>query len=1288
MWQNKLKELQEENRLLKKEVALLKGRSSPEENTLLATQTDWSQFKNLCDHLQLPLTIFSDFEGSGIEYCNIAWLKITGYSLHEIHLINPVFLVHPDHKKIVTDKIKQRLDGDHQDYSYQIQIRTKHVGFKWVNLTTSVVKFNGQLRTMVLTKDISYEKEYTDSIVKAKETFKSLFNESQIIKLIIDDHTNRIIDVNNAAIDFFEFSKEEFLEKSVYDIWECSSEDIIDLKQISTAGNIVKHKKFIRKNKEAFDAELTVSSMKLGDKAVYLFSLTDITQRKVIEKELIESEAKYKAIVDNNYDCIYIYKDDKILFANERMYSLTGYSQAEFATLDFWNLIHPDDKGKIKKYASDRIRGIPTANHYQGRVICKGGVVKECEFNVAVIKYVADYVILGVVKDISDRVNAAKELKEKERFLSTLISNLNGAVYRCKDDQFWTMLYLSDAIYKLSGYAKEDFLGNSKQRFADIIHPDDKEAIAIAIKDKYSFSVEYRIICKDKTVKWVWEQGVRIVNEENEIYLEGIITDISNFKDVQHILLSSEQKFKNLFNSIKSIVAIVGEDGKMLEFNPATLVLLKKDEKTLKELSVSELGLINEEYSLEQIVGEVSNAREVLMETKVELANNTIIELAVQMSSVDYGDKKCILLVARDVTERNKFHKAMRESAALYRTIFGNTGTAICITNSLGEILLVNTKFKELGCLNGNYQKGERKIYDFIPNLGFREGKEKEKLELLEVNHGEFVFVDMAGSHKTVVSTVKNIEITGNFVISLLDISKQKSVESDLKKLNEELEIRVQERTQQLSIANNYKSEFLANMSHEIRTPLNVILGFSHLLSNKIDDSLCNSYLQSILVSGKNLLSLINDTLDLSKIEAGKFEICKEPVSISMIVNDLENMFQLRADAKGLDLSISIHNLLKEDNIFIYVDGNRLKQILVNLIGNAIKFTSQGFVKLLVMIKPAEKENCAEVIFQVEDSGIGIAQDFLAQVFEPFSQEERFADNSKSGTGLGLSISKKLIELMDGHLSVISKEGEGSTFTVKLGDVAIERSEEVAQAIEINNNPRDRYVFKDATVLIVDDIQLNRDYLSNVLIDLNLSVLEACDGVEALEILSKETVDLVITDIKMPRKDGISLLQDVRNLDRLNHIPVIAVTAIVNRKKSEENEAEFSSYIFKPYSISDMIEQLIKFLPYSEKETINIRSSESSELNFKVLKPAILDQMCEKIIPTYHIIKERQGQSEVKQFGYDLIQIGEVNKESLLINYGKEVVVSMEQFDIAKLLEGFKWFGSLLEYNKIAVSSN
>lgn len=1276
--EDRIKKLQDEVFLLKNENELLKLTKTLK----VEKSNDYFHFKTMFDHLQIPILILKDFMGSRIEYSNQAWSDCSGYSVESLPYLKPHAIVHPDYKHLILENGKKRVSGDYKDYSYEIKIMTKSLGVKSMIFTTNVIVYKGKLRTMVVAKDLSIERPETRELVKAKQTCETIFNASLIKNIIIDVNSQKIINANQAAVDFLQYSKKELLEKRIDDVIVQLPAHVSNFRSLYKKEGVVEDIKFEIKNKEIRDVEASISYIKIDGEDVCICFLRDVTQRKAIEKALVESETKYKAIVDSNYDGIYIYRNNKVLFANKRIFSMSGYSPKEFAAFDFWDIIHPEDRERIRKFAKDRASGVSTLDNYQGRVVCKGGDIKECEFSVTVIKYLGDYAVLGVVRDISYRVRSEKVLRENERFLTTLLSNLNGVVYRCTADGNYTMHYLSDAIYSLSGYPKEDILLSSKIRFTDMIHPDDKAYVNSRVWEDDSFSLEYRIICKDESVKWIWEQGVKIIDEQKAVCIEGIISDITSFKNAQSKLKFSERKFRNLFNNIQSIVAIVDETGRLIDFNPITAVLLKRNAEELKNSSIAELGLVNDEYLLKSIIKDNSDSSKVIFGSRVELLDESIVDFDVQLSSIDHGGKLHILLVAQDVTERVRLDKAMKESAALYKAIFGNTGTATCITSSTGDILLVNKKFEELCECNGPELLGEKNIVDFVPSLKFDQEKDGSKIQLLEINLGEFVFRDIVGGEKTVVSMVQNIEESNDFVISLLDVSKRKQAEFELKKLNEELEERVQKRTKQLSIANNSKSEFLANISHEIRTPLNAILGFSELLSKKLENVDYKRYLHSIQVSGNNLLSLINDTLDLSKIEAGKLDIKTEPIRISSILKEIETIFKFKSESKGVDFSISIKNNIGESNLFFVLDGNRLRQVLVNLVNNGIKFTSKGYVKLLLEINKTVIKDCAELVLCVEDSGIGISKGFLDRIFDPFTQEDASFDSNQSGTGLGLSISKKLIELMNGELLVESKVGDGSRFKIILKEVAIDSRKIVSSNDEVLADNVESVKFVESTVLIVDDVLLNREYLIDLLKDFNLNVLDAKSGDEAIALLTKNKVDVIITDLKMPGKDGFLLLNDIRKLHSFTNTPIIAATAMSNDSVLVKiQEAGFDSYILKPYSISAVIVQLIKFLPYIKKE--RKEKVEKREYQIPKLKLLVVKQIEDDVIPLYNLIKERQAQAEVMLFGNSLIDIGEKFQEKVLIDFGKDVLVCMQGFDISRLMERLDWFGGLLDVNDI-----
>ncbi len=336
-----------------------------------------------------------------------------------------------------------------------------------------------------------------------------------------------------------------------------------------------------------------------------------------------------------------------------------------------------------------------------------------------------------------------------------------------------------------------------------------------------------------------------------------------------------------------------------------------------------------------------------------------------------------------------------------------------------------------------------------------------------------------------------------------------------LKRAKEELEIRVKERTAELleankalqtakeaaEVANRTKSEFLANMSHEIRTPMNAILGFSELLLNKIADTQHKDYLKSIYASGEILLGLINDILDLSKIEAGRLEIQPSPVNIKDLLYEIKHIFIKKSQEKGIEFNLSLGENIPERFI---LDELQIRQVLINLIENAIKFTPEGFVNVFVSANNNNIEtNRTNLILEVEDSGIGIPDYQHEQIFESFRQQDGQKTRKYGGTGLGLAITKRLVEMMNGRISVRSEVGKGAKFRVYIIGVEIVNVLNIAR--DSSKSKSDEFVeFEPATILLVDDVHSNRELIKGYLENTVFSIIESEDGEKALHLLGKK----------------------------------------------------------------------------------------------------------------------------------------------------------------------------------------
>jgi|GEM_PF-1381065 signal transduction histidine kinase/DNA-binding response OmpR family regulator len=401
-------------------------------------------------------------------------------------------------------------------------------------------------------------------------------------------------------------------------------------------------------------------------------------------------------------------------------------------------------------------------------------------------------------------------------------------------------------------------------------------------------------------------------------------------------------------------------------------------------------------------------------------------------------------------------------------------------------------------------------------------------------------------------------------IVSFWIWSLRRRVQARTKELQKELTER-----KAAEKANKAKSEFLANMSHELRTPLNAILGFTQILSQKKSMSEKNSeYIDIIERSGRHLLNMINDVLDLSKVEAGRLEVDLENFSLHFLLEDVENMFAIQADNKNLEFNVSYDSKMPD---YISSDENKVRQIYINLISNAIKYTNEGYVQVNVKEQKrvdTEQGEKSWIEVSVKDSGTGISKDNLEGIFDPFMQVPH---SFKTGTGLGLSITKRLIELLGGSIKVESTLGEGSTFTFEIPvNVASEKEQkeiEIAHMITgIKNDPPPR-------ILIVDDVFENRKLLASLLGDTGFLTDEVDNGMKAIDICESNIYDLILMDIVMPEMGGLQALKRIRKGQDKGYVPIIAVTASVfESEKDDLLKQGFDDYIRKPFDNTKLLQ--------------------------------------------------------------------------------------------------------------------
>ena len=395
------------------------------------------------------------------------------------------------------------------------------------------------------------------------------------------------------------------------------------------------------------------------------------------------------------------------------------------------------------------------------------------------------------------------------------------------------------------------------------------------------------------------------------------------------------------------------------------------------------------------------------------------------------------------------------------------------------------------------------------------------------------------------------------------------------------------EMKEQAEKANHAKSDFLANMSHEIRTPMNAIIGMSELMIEESKDSALHEYACDVKTAGLNLLSIINDILDLSKVEAGKMELVEADYYVQKLVRDTVNLVKVVAEKKGLQMKVSVAQNLPCQ---LYGDEGRIRQVLINLINNAIKFTQKGYVALSVSGRYIDEEHI-QLQLRVKDTGIGMKKEDLPVVFEAFQQVDMKRNRKIEGTGLGLSITKQLVQLMQGEIQVESEYERGTCFTVTITQRVVNKMTigEMPEDFEEQKEEIKMFEAKEFRVLVVDDNRMNRKVAMQMLKYYKCQVDEAASGKEAIELVRQNVYDLIFMDHMMPEMDGIETTQILRSqyTKQIMETVIISLTAnVLEGAKTEYLQNGFHDFLPKPFERAQMHEILERWVPEEKRVSL------------------------------------------------------------------------------------------------------
>ncbi|HPG98036.1 MAG TPA: PAS domain S-box protein [Thermotogota bacterium] len=998
--------------------------------------------------------------------------------------------------------------------------------------------------------------------------------------LLVTDLNGRVKYANSKAcqrMGFFEGANESLLQERLISTLLPDDYFFGSLEEFArTKGWERKIRKVHRDGTIRWESITVVPVFDAQDEFAYAVVLIeDISDQKGMADALAVSEKRFREVAEHSHTVVWE-TDTEGLFTYvspvcERVW---GYRPEEMVhKMHFYDLFPPDEREEAKNEGLSLMREEKALTNFENRSMHKDGRLIWLSSN-AVPVYDSEGLYIGY-RGTENEITERKTLEEEtHRFRATTDQANYGTAIAQMDG---TLNYVNHALVKMLGTDEHALLG--KNLFASHIKERSERIAALEekIRIQGGFSSEEVQFVRTDGTSFPALMSVKVVVDARRrpLFQSLTLMDISKLKEYEKLLtLLSHAVEQN-----PAYVIITDTSGHIEYVNPA---FTEKIGYALEDVKGSRAYILRPEHHSPTQYRELWETLESGGTWRGEFRNKrkngeVFWEYSTISPVVDQkGEATHYVVVNTDITEQKVALNAYKESETILQAFTRTSREAIFMIDSEDTVCFWNPSAYEIFGYREEEVLGE-KLDSFIRPYVSSVSETPSFLALLKDNQkapgAALLDLEVYTKSGALVSVEFSQSITflgenRYRVVVGRDVRERKQAEAD----------RIAREAAEAS--NRAKSAFLSNMSHEIRTPLNAILGFAQILNR--DASLSSKqidHVQTILRSGEHLLKLINNVLELSKIEAGKLTLSAAPFDLHNCILDLERVFRFKAEEKGLQLLVERAPDLPH---YILSDEGKFRQILINLLGNAVKFTQTGGIALRARTVPDPTRTVAKpesllLQVEVEDSGIGISENALSRIFEAFNTS--LENSSASGTGLGLAISKRLIELMGGTLSVKSKVGTGSQFRFEIPITPAEGSfyKSATPTAEIKAlHPSS----KPVRVLIVDDLTDNRTLLRALLEPIGFETEDAVDGKEAIELFKRWSPHAILMDLRMPVMDGYEATRLIKGTEKGSKTAVIAVTASAF---DEDEKAVLATgadgYIRKPFRPDELLSELGRLLP-------------------------------------------------------------------------------------------------------------
>ena len=1066
---------------------------------------------------------------------------------------------------------------------------------------------------LIIQRDVSQKKRVEEKLRKSEKTYKNLIESiNDVIYEIAADGTIKYISPSIEKI--IGYTAEELIGTNVFRIvyqedragllkrLEDNNEQrlrFFDLRFVSKDGNL----SWAR----SLPSIVTENGVVVGRKGI----LSDITQQKLADLELSESEKKYRSIFENIQDVYYeVALDGTILEISPSIEQFSNglYKREEAIGLSMFDLYtNQEDREQLH----NQLRKYGRVTDFEIALLNRDDSIIYCLYSA---KLVTDpqgnpVKVIGSIHNIAERKKAEIALKESEASLNYAqeVAKMGSWEHNLVTNK----MTCSRNYCKVMGLCAWEGDDHLYDRFIQTVVPEDIQLVEYLQQTNYTENkteqVDIRIFMPDGTIRWIQNNVNPVFKEGKLVALKGVNIDVTEQRLNEEKIRHQNERLKAILEAIPDLIFVATKDGSYTEYYSSETDRLTVPDDQIIGKNIR--NLFDEETATLHLkkIDECIEKQAIVTYEFSGVAKDKEIFFEVRLAP--FGNDR-VLTVARDITDRKKNEEILRDSEEKYRYMFFNNPQPMWIYDleTLAFLEVNEAAIKHYGYTRAEFLSMTLKDIrpeEDIDNLLADIKDTKRSLDTaVEWRHlkknGELIHVEIV-SHFVTFNGRNARHILVN------DVTVRKQIEQEIRDLNANLEIRIKERTVQLEQTNNNlleeievrkqieeeikkarteaeqaniaKSEFLSRMSHELRTPLNSILGFAQLLQMGELPPSKKKGVKHIIQSGKHLLDLINEVLDISRIEAGHLTLSLEPILLYRVITEITNLIKPLCHDKQITLEQFYYS---DKQIFVNSDYQRLKQILLNLLNNAIKYNKQtGSISIKVEKKQSNSNGSVPVRISITDTGFGISANDIPKLFTPF---ERIGAEKlgTEGTGLGLAVVKKLLDAMGGSIGVESELGNGSTFWFELPYIENQHETINGQGSLVNSESGDCAI--TGKILYIEDNVSNVELIDQILSGYRpgLQLITDIHGNSAEGLAILHHPDLILLDLDLPDIHGSEVLRQLKGNKKTMDIPVIIVSADAMSHQLERlMKLGAANYLTKPIDVINFLSVIDKVIEHN-----------------------------------------------------------------------------------------------------------